>query len=224
MSSVKSVARYDGYAAWYDAHLTSFAQRATPLLCEWLGRGPGRCLELGCGGGIQLTALIDSGWSAAGIDVSSDQLRVAQQRWEVRCLVQADSCVTPFRDACFDAVVGAFIHTDVDNWSGVLSEAARVVRPGGRVVYIGTHPCFVGPFSRYPGAEPPRLHSGYRRTSRTYTGPGLGDGLRRRVGAVHVPLDAFLNAFFQAGLRIDHVEEPGPEDYPRVIGLVAVRP
>ena len=212
---MKSAARYDGYAVWYDAHLTSFAQRATSLLRNWLGPGPGRCLELGCGGGVQLTALVEAGWFAAGIDVSSDQLHVAKQRRGARCLVQGDARITPFRGACFDAVVGAFIHTDVDDWSGVLSEAARLVRPGGRVVYIGTHPCFIGPFSRYPGAEPPRLHAGYRRTARTYTGPGL----RRRVGVQHVPLDAFLNAFFQAGLRIDHVEEPGPEEYPRVIAL-----
>ena len=118
---------------------------------------------------------------------------MAKQRRGARCLVQADARVTPFSDACFDAVVGAFIHTDVDDWSGVLSEAAR-------------------------------LHAGYRRTARTYTGPGLGDGLRRRVGVQHVPLDAFVNAFFQAGLRINHVEEPGPEEYPRVIALAAVRP
>ena len=56
---------------------------------------------------------------------------------------------------------------------------------------------------------------------RTHVGPGLGDGLRRRVGVRHVPLATLLNALLRAGLRLDHVDEPGPEDYPRLLALSA---
>jgi hypothetical protein len=93
------------------------------------------------------------------------------------------------------------------------------MRPGGRFVYVGTHPCFVGPFSRYPMGELPVLHEGYRRTDLVREGPGIGDGIWRRVGGRHMPLATFLSAFLDAGLTIERVEEPGPEDFPRVLAL-----
>jgi hypothetical protein len=70
---------------------------------------------------------------------------------------------------------------------------------------------------------PPRLYPGYRQTERTHVGPGLGEGLRRRVGVRHVPLAAFLNALLEPGLQLERVEEPGPEDYPRILAVAAVR-
>ena len=218
-------ARYDGFAAWYDERLGPFARRGTAVLLELLGRGPGRCLELGCGGGVHLAAVAEAGWSVVGLDVSRDQLGIARSRTPRPArLLLANAAAAPFPDGAFDAVVAMFVHTDVDDWPGVAAEAGRVLRPGGRFVYVGTHPCFVGPFSRYPGTEPPVLHPGYRHTERTDDGPGLGDGLRRRVGVRHVPLAAFLNSLLDAGLRLDRVLEPGPEDYPRMIAVRASRP
>ncbi len=171
-----------------------------------------------------MAAITDLGWSVVGLDLSADQLQIAKRRRHARCLVQADAALLPFADAAFDAVVGAFIHTDVDDWSGVVCEAARIVRPGGHFVYIGTHPCFVGPFSHYPAGEPPHLYPGYRQTERTYAGPGIGPGLRRRVGVRHVPLALLLQALLQVGLHLEHIEEPGPDEFPRILALSATRP
>ena len=95
--------------------------------------------------------------------------------------MRADAHQLPFAAASFDAVVAAFIHTDVDDWNLVLRESARVLRPSGRFVYVGTHPCFVGPFSRYVADGPPRLFGGYRRTERAFAGPGIGPGLRPHI-------------------------------------------
>lgn len=47
---------------------------------------------------------------------------------------------------------------------------------------VGTHACFVGPFSSYLAADPPVQHPGYRDIGWTMDAPGFGDGLRRRVG------------------------------------------
>jgi SAM-dependent methyltransferase len=223
MRCVPTSARYDPYAGWYDEHLPPFVERAAPIITAWLGTEPGRCLELGCGGGIHLPLLAKAGWFAVGVDISAKQLGVARQRRGLTRLVQADVTASPFVDASFDAVFAAFIHTDVEDWVSTAAEAVRVVRPGGRVLYVGTHPCFTGPFSRSPASVPPKLYPGYRQTERTHVGPGLGEGLRRRVGVRHVPLAAFLNALLQAGLRLERVEEPGPEDYPRILAVAAVR-
>jgi SAM-dependent methyltransferase len=67
----------------------------------------------------------------AGIDISADQLRRAQERVgrNVR-LVRGDASALPFSGGRFDAVVSMFSHTDVDDFDKLLREAARVLRPG----------------------------------------------------------------------------------------------
>ncbi len=127
----------------------------------------------------------------------------------------------PFQDATFEAAVSLWTHTDVDDFAAMLGDAARVLRPRSPFVYIGAHPCFVGPHSRFFAAEGvPDLHPGYRQTRRYDDGPAINpDGLRVKVGATHLPLDLFLQAFLHAGLTIDHFEELGRGDYPHSLIL-----
>jgi hypothetical protein len=96
-----------------------------------------------------------------------------------------------------------------------------VLRPGAPFVYIGAHPCFVGPHSRFIEAEGlPALHPGYRSTARYDGGPAIGpEGLRARVGATHVPLGLFVQAFLETGFRILGFEELGVREYPYVVAL-----
>jgi SAM-dependent methyltransferase len=221
---METKARYDGVADYYDEHLRAFTLDRSATLKNLLGPGPGRCVDLGCGGGLHFDNLLGLGWTVTGVDVSADQLRVARERaGDAVELVQADAADLPFDDAAFDAVASVFVHTDVPDYSAVVREAARVLRPGGRFVHLGLHPCFVGPFSQYQGpTEPPLLFDGYRRTEWTNDAPGFGEGLRRIVGSHHVPLAELLNAMLAAGLRLDRFEEPG-EDYPRVLAVSATR-
>jgi SAM-dependent methyltransferase len=163
------------------------------------------------------------GWSVVGIDVSADQLGFARVRSERCNLVRADAARLPFADRAFDAVVMAFVHTDLDDLDATLAEAARVLARGGRLVHLGIHPCFIGPFARHRPGEPPVLLPGYRETAWTRDAPAFGEGLRRRVGSRHVPLARLLNVVLAAGLALEVAEEPGCEDYPSVLALVARR-
>jgi hypothetical protein len=52
---------------------------------------------------------------------------------------------------------------------------------------------------------------------------GNPDGVRARVGALHLTLHDFLGAFTEAGLRVESFEELGDRDYPHVIALRAGR-
>ncbi|MDQ6682360.1 MAG: class I SAM-dependent methyltransferase [Chloroflexota bacterium] len=215
-------ARYDGFAEWYDANIGPYAEAAGCELLELLGAGPGRCLDLACGTGINLNRLTDAGWSVTGVDLSADQLRLARQRARPGVeLLQGDATNLPFQAGTFDAVACSLLHTDVDDFAAVCREVARVLRSGGRLAYIGVHPCFVGPFARNPPGEPPELHPGYRNTA--WTTDGFSDGIRRRAGARHVPLAELLNAFLDARLRLLRVMEVDEEDFPTRIGLVAER-
>jgi len=167
--------------------------------------------------------LIRLGWTVAGTDVSEEML--SRARAQDAELHRAPGDALPFDDMSFDAAVSIWMHTDVDDFPAILQEAARVLRPSAPFVYIGAHPCFVGPHSRFIEAEGvPALHPGYRLTDRYEGGPAFGpDGLRAKVGATHLPLGLFVQAFLDTGLQIQRFEELGLREYPYIVALRCLR-
>jgi len=139
--------RYDGHADWYDgwarAGGAAFMAAAGAALRELLPSGSGLALDLGCGTGLHAGVAAGRGYTLLGVDVSSDQLRLAQDRLPV---LRADARALPFADGCFQAVYSMLTHTDLDGLAGLAREGLRVLAPDGRSCYVGVHPCFVGPF------------------------------------------------------------------------------
>jgi SAM-dependent methyltransferase len=216
-------ARYDGFADWYDEQLAAFSLEATDAIRRFVGPGPGRCLDIGCGTGLHLPTLLELGWSVVAVDISRDMLRRARGRAADVEFVEADVTSLPFADNTFDVALAAFTHTDVDDLAGLVSEAARVVREGGKLALIGLHPCFVGPHARAVDArEPPQLLPGYREHRRYEEAPGISpDGLRAKVGAVHVPLGELVQSVIDNGFTLDAFEELGSREYPQVVAIAA---
>ena len=219
------VARYDGVAEWYRVFRPSMPPDELDVLERLLGRGQGRCLDVGCGTGLATEAVAELGWSAVGVDLSEDMLETARGRGlEV---VHGSATELPFDDATFDAAVSSQTHIDIDDFAAAMSETARVLRPEAPLVYIGSHPCFMGPHSVFlAGRGVPELRPGYRRAGRyDESAPGVANpnGVRAKVGAVHLPLAAFLATFFDAGFRIERFEELGSRDYPHVVAVRARR-
>jgi ubiquinone/menaquinone biosynthesis C-methylase UbiE len=215
-------ARYDDVAEWYDAEFatTELGLSARRIVLRLLGDGPGRLLDVGCGGGAHAVAFGERGWTVTGIDLSPAQLELARSRGVE--VVEADAASLPFEDETFDAAVSIFTHTDVDDFAAVIREVTRVLRPGGRLVYLGIHPCFVGPHAFVHDRDVPELHPGYRDTSYRTEAPGIwGEGIRAKVGATHLPLGLFLHTFIDEGLAFEHFEEPEGRDYPYIVALRA---
>jgi len=212
-------ARYDGLAEWYEGFRPSLSADELDALVRLLGAGRGRCLDLGCGTGVALEPLRALGWSVVGTDVSEDLLEVARKRGLETVLAPAEAL--PFDDASFDVAVSIWTHTDVGDFAAVLGELARVLRPGAPFVYIGAHPCFVGPHSCFFGAKGvPELHECYLSTGRYDDGPAIRpEGLRARVGATHLPLGLFVQAFLEGGFMIERFEELGADEYPFAVAL-----
>ena len=103
-------------------------------------------LEVGCGAAQGARWLAAQGARVTAFDVSYGQLRESR-RLDARSgvavdrLVQADAQSLPFRDAAFDVVVSAFGGIPfVADSAGAMRECARVLRPGGRLVFSVTHP------------------------------------------------------------------------------------
>jgi len=102
---------------------------------------PGRILECGVGTGISLPHYA-SGHRIKGIDLSREMLDVARLRvatgplHNVEALEEADAGDLPDADGAFDASVAMFVITVVPDPQAVMSELARVTRPGGKVILV----------------------------------------------------------------------------------------
>jgi SAM-dependent methyltransferase len=104
-------------------------------------RASGDVLELGCGGGINM-AFFDSTKikSFAGVDPSPALLessRAAAQAIGLEADIRGGvGEALPFADASFDTVLITFTLCSVDDQAQVLSEMRRVLRPGGKALFL----------------------------------------------------------------------------------------
>ena len=97
--------------------------------------GPGTAvLDVGCGTGLTLVLASERGAVPSGVDISPGLLAIARDRLPPADLREADMESLPFGDAAFDAVTGVNAFQFAGDPRRALGEAARVTRPGGRVV------------------------------------------------------------------------------------------
>ena len=97
--------------------------------------GPGTAvLDVGCGSGLTLVLAAERGAVPSGVDISPGLLAIARDRLPRADLREADMESLPFGDAAFDAVTGVNAFQFAGDPRRALREAARVTRPGGRVV------------------------------------------------------------------------------------------
>ncbi len=94
---------------------------------------PERLLEVGCGPGELAKRVADElGADVTALDISSRMVELARTRG-VDAHV-GDVQELPFTDGSFDCVVAAWVLFHVPDLDRGLSEIARVLRPGGRLV------------------------------------------------------------------------------------------
>lgn len=100
-------------------------------------------LELGCGSASCSNWLTEDGVGfAVGFDISRRMLAAAGEVDPTQLgLLQANVEALPFRDDAFDVVFSAFGGLPfVPDVAAVLQDVARVLRPGGRLVFSVNHP------------------------------------------------------------------------------------
>jgi SAM-dependent methyltransferase len=98
-------------------------------------------IELGCGTGYVSAWLSRRGARPVGIDLSEEQLATARALQDAHDLhfplIQGSAEAVPIADASFDLAIseyGAAIWCDPYRW---IPEAARLLRPGGRLIFLG---------------------------------------------------------------------------------------
>ncbi len=129
------------FAALYDRGLKATEEAGLrEMRRELLAGARGRVLELGAGTGVNLDLY--------GEDVESPILlepdphmakRLRARLSESRCggeIVEASAEQLPFEDDSFDTVVATLVLCTIPDPTAALSETARVLRPGGRLLFV----------------------------------------------------------------------------------------
>jgi ubiquinone/menaquinone biosynthesis C-methylase UbiE len=141
----RSDVNFDRVAADYDATRGGDARAfacARDVVPHLLSVLPGDMLEIGVGTGIVAAAVRAEAPQVVrfvGIDISVEMLAKASQRLP-GAVVRASASQLPFGDARFDAALAVHVLHVVPDLDATLAEAARVLRPGGRLVAVHGEP------------------------------------------------------------------------------------
>lgn len=188
-----------GYAAWapsYDGPNPAI-EAEEPVVREMLRALPlGRALDAGCGTGRHAGFLAGLGHETIGVDATPGMLAVARERFPDVELREGHLEALPLDDASVDLVVSSLAVCHAPDLDAVLSELARVVRPGGTVIISDPHPMTV----QLGGVAGFRDRASAAERTDGFTLPFVPNLLH--------PLHTYVNAAVAAGLEIVECREP----------------
>jgi ArsR family transcriptional regulator len=124
------------------ASRSSSHEELSSLLLEELGPTPvGELLDIGTGSGLMLQILGPRARRAVGVDISAPALRLARTRIHGAGLShcefrRGDMYSLPFDDASFDTVSIDRVLAAAERPAAAIAEAARTLRPDGRLIVI----------------------------------------------------------------------------------------
>ncbi|MDE2561617.1 MAG: class I SAM-dependent methyltransferase [Sphingomonadales bacterium] len=137
-----------GFKHWYDEHVVPRLIRcacSSPAIMDLREKviplATGKVFELGCGGGInqryydrdKVTAFSGIDPTAKLLDYAREQIR--RKGWEADIRAGKGEAI-PFGDAEFDTVVCTYTLCSVEDPARVLSEMRRVLKPGGKFLFL----------------------------------------------------------------------------------------
>jgi len=119
-------------------------------------------LDIACGGGLLAPHVADLGHRHVGVDLSPSAVPVARGHGVEA--VRGDAQSLPLASGCADVVVAGEVLEHVHDLAATVTEACRVLRPGGTLVLDTIADTAWGRFSsitigeRMPAGPPKRLH------------------------------------------------------------------
>lgn len=237
---------WDPLASWYDGWVGAegsdhHRKLAIPTVLELLDLREGeKLLDVGSGQGVLAPYAARDGVSYTGVEISPRLLEIAQKRHkgagrfflgDARQLRDIDG----LKPASFDAVVFLLSIQDMNPLEEILPASASMLRDGGRMVLLMTHPAFRIPrqsgwghdqqrdlrFRRIdtyltPLAVPMKQYSDVNRGNRGNRAPQKNAPRRNetprddRQGvsiSFHRPLSQYVNVLAACGMLIDAMRE-----------------
>ena len=178
-----------------------FWRMGLPWLLDLLP-APGRLtLDVGCGEGRLSRVLASRGHRVVGIESSPALAAAAREGEPATAVLEADAAAMPLDGGAADLAVASMVLMNVDDLTGVVAEVARVLEPSGTFVFSVVHPV-----NSMGDAE-----AGYFEVAR-YSETLRAGGAELTVHDTHRPLGAYFDALAAAGLTVERLAEPVPDE------------
>ncbi len=208
---------WERHAEWWQREFTDgadpeYTEQILPMVAEHLA-GVDDLVDLGCGEGqVARVASAAGVRRVIGLDPAIAQVDTARRRGGGPTYLQAGAAGLPLAGAAADAVVACLVLEHIPELDEALAEVARVLRPGGRFLFLLNHPLLQTPGSGWIDdqvLDPPEQY--WR------VGPYLDEATTMEqvergvfIEFHHRPLSRYLNAARSVGLVLDHMAEPPP--------------
>lgn len=197
----------------YDALAPTYASQETDPYCANLefpattdlipDPAGTRVLDAGCGHGRYAAWLVERGAEVLAVDSTAAMVEHARARLGDRATVRQGDITGPLAfadDAAFDGVVcGLSLHY-VEDWREAFATFARVLRPGGFLVFSAHHP--VDGYLAFDAENYFAVER--RRMTWTAEGEAVDVPFYRR------PFGEVVNPLLETGFRLDELVEPTP--------------
>ena len=135
-------ATYSRYAKSYDSWFGVISRAARHAAVTAVNATPGtKVLEVGVGTGLALPHY-NATKRITGIDLSREMLSLARNRVaemglrHVEALEEMDAQATSFEAGSFDVAVAMFVASVVPDPHALVKELRRVVKPGGKILFV----------------------------------------------------------------------------------------
>jgi SAM-dependent methyltransferase len=209
---------WGGVADWYDEHLkgedTYHAKVIAPNLLRILDPKKGmKVLDLACGEGYFTRMIHSRGAEVIGADIAAALIAKAKAdsptiRYEV-----ANAEKLNFAEKhTYDAIICVLALQNMEHLDQVLKECARVLKPGGRFIFVLNHPAFRIPKRSSWGWDNAtktqyRRLDGYLSMSREQIDMAPGKGGHDITWSFHRSLQDYMKALASAEFAITKIEE-----------------
>ena len=203
-------------ATWWQSGFTQgadpeYEEQILPLLAAEL-QGSTRVLDVGCGEGQvgRLAVRIPGVELVVGVDPTAAQVVEAARRGGGVLIGRSDAAALPFSSRSFDAVVACLVFEHIEAVEAAIAEVGRVLRPGGRFLFLLNHPLLQTPNSGW--IDDTILEEQYWRIGPYLTEDNRLEEVEKDVWIpfIHRPLSRYINAMADAGLFVTWMGEPAP--------------
>jgi SAM-dependent methyltransferase len=207
---------WEAHAEWWQRQFTDgvdpeYTEQIIPLIAQHLPTS-GRMVDVGCGEGQIARVAAELGLDVLGVDPALSQVLVARERAGGPTYVQGSATDLAVEDASADVVVACLVFEHIVDVDTALAEVSRVLRPGGRFLFLLNHPLLQTPGSGWIDdqiLDPPEQ---YWRIGPYLTEADTLEEVEHDVFIrfYHRPLHRYLNAAYDAGMGLVRMEEPSP--------------
>ncbi|MBP7992646.1 MAG: methyltransferase domain-containing protein [Candidatus Magasanikbacteria bacterium] len=217
---MKKDTSWDKSADWYHELIEesgSYQKEVIlPNLLRLLKPQPGqKIIDLGCGTGFFARAFSEQGALVTGIDNSADMINTAKAfaptKQPISYSVGSADNLKQIKNNTHDAAVIILAIQNMEQAAKVLSETARVLKPGGRLYLVLNHPTFRVPKAsswEWTGDQSVQFRRIDKYLSESKQKILMHPGVSTEYTvSFHRPLQTYVKLLGKAGLGITNLEE-----------------